>query len=236
MRLPALLAALLLASLLAGCSGSGPGSGPAATPAASAACKGVTRASLSGVPANHTVALLSTSKGCVVAELFDDKAPITVANFRAYASESFFDGTLFHRIVKGFMVQGGGMNGTGQFKTPTHPPIKNEAATSGLKNTKFTLSMARLGQTCNPDRTNCHDQPDSATDQFFINDADNSFLDPSGSSAGYAVFGHVVQGQDVVEAIAAVPVEAYAAGKHCQPDNQPSCPTVDVVLTSVRLL
>lgn len=211
------LAALALLALFAGCAA------PTGTSAdAAAACDGVARPA--EVVANHTVALLATSKGCIVAELFDDQAPITVANFRAYASESFFDGVLFHRIIKEFMVQTGGMAADGQFKTATHPMIKNEARSSGLKNEAYTLSMART------------QAADSATNQFFINHAANTFLDPSANSPGYAVFGKVVQGKSVVDAIATVPVEAYAAGKHCQPDSQPSCPVTDVVLHSVRLL
>ena len=215
----------LLVALLAGCT--------APAPAADNGCAGVQRSSLD-VPANHTVALLSTSKGCIVAELFDDQAPITVANFRAYASEQFFDGVLFHRIISGFMVQTGGMGTDGAFKDATHPMIQNEARASGLKNTAYTLSMARMGR--NPDGTG--DGANTATNQFFINHADTRTLAATASSAGYAVFGKVVQGRDVVDAIAATPVETYDAStsKHCQRDNSPSCPVTDVVLQAVRLL
>ncbi len=215
--LATLLLAGLLTGLLAGCTA------PSSSTAAGA-CDGVQRSSLTLASATHSVALLATSKGCIVAELFDDKTPLTVANFRTYANETAFDGVLFHRIIKDFMVQTGSMAQDGQFRAATHPPVKNEAASSGLKNAAYTLSMART------------QSADSATNQFFINHADNTFLDPSGSSAGYAVFGTVVKGRDVVDAIAATPVEAYAPGKHCQPDSQPSCPTTDIVLQTVRIL
>ncbi|HUR61421.1 MAG TPA: peptidylprolyl isomerase [Candidatus Thermoplasmatota archaeon] len=224
-----LAVALLLATALAGCGDSTDTTTTATTTGADGSsdpCAAITRASLSPTPAaNQTVVTLSTDKGCIVALLEDQKAPLTVANFKRYASESFFDNTLFHRIIKDFMVQTGGMGTDGQFKTPTHAAIKNEARASGLKNLAYTLSMARGSAA------------DSATNQFFINHHDNAFLDPSGSSAGYAVFGHVVKGNDVVDAIASVPVEAYNSSKHCQPgDAQPSCPTHDVVLRAVRVL
>ncbi len=223
MRNPLALALMLLVALLAGCT----------APAVDSGCAGVQRSSLD-VPANHTIALLSTSKGCIVAELFDDNAPLTVANFRAYAAEQFWDGVLFHRIISGFMVQTGGMGTDGEFKDATHPMIQNEARTSGLKNTAYTLSMARMGRY--PDGTG--DGANTATNQFFINHADNRNLDATTTSAGYAVFGKVVQGRDVVDAIAATPVETYeqSTSKHCQLDNSPSCPVTDVVLQAVRLL
>lgn len=194
-----LLAALLVLPALAGCTGgSGEGS------------------------ADRVV--IETPFGDIVLELAADEAPKTVENFLKYVDDGFYDGTLFHRIIEDFMVQGGGMDSDGGFKEPTHPPVENEAASSGLKNTKYSVSMARTND------------PDSATNQFFINHADNTFLDPSGSGAGYAVFGHVVEGQDVVDAIAAVPVEAYEgrADQHCQGDSQPSCPVDDVVIETIR--
>jgi peptidyl-prolyl cis-trans isomerase A (cyclophilin A) len=229
-----LLAALLLGVGLAGCGApvtttSGTTDGLAA---AKATCNGQTRAGLQTSAASHPIALLATSKGCIVLELESDKAPITVHNFEAYANESFFDGVLFHRVIKDFMIQTGGMDPAGQFKTATHPSIKNEARTSGLKNLAYTVAMARMGR--NADGTG--DGADTATNQFFINHATNSFLDASGSSAGYAVFGHVIKGKEVVDAIATVPVQEYASGRHCQADSQPSCPIVDVLLGSVRIL
>ncbi len=195
------------------------------------ACSGITRAGLSLESPGNDVAALDTDKGCIVIELYNDKTPITTANFRTYASEQFFDGTLFHRIARGFMIQGGGMDTNGQFREPTHPMIHNEARESGLLNAKYTIAMARLGP--EPNCSTCPDRPDSATNQFFINHADNANLDPSPSSAGYAVFGKVVQGQDVVEAIATVPVAPMKQGSHCQDDN---CPVQDVVIRTVRIL
>ena len=138
--------------------------------------------------------LLKTNKGDITIELFQDKAPISVKNFLSYADEKFFDGTIFHRVIKGFMVQGGGMTADMHEKS-AKPPIKNEAA-NGLKNKRGTLAMARTPEI------------DSATCQFFINLVDNSFLDHQSNDPekfGYAVFGKVVAGMDVVDAIAGVP-------------------------------
>jgi cyclophilin family peptidyl-prolyl cis-trans isomerase len=137
--------------------------------------------------------LLKTNKGDITIELFQDKAPISVKNFLAYTDEKFFDGTIFHRVIKGFMVQGGGMTADMHEKS-AKPPIKNEAA-NGLKNKRGTLAMARTPEI------------DSATCQFFINLVDNTFLDHKSNNPeefGYAVFGKVVAGMDVVDAIAGV--------------------------------
>lgn len=218
---------ILLAAALAGCAdggNDGNGEGAGGTPPAASgrgSCDAVTRSGLTLSNASAPVVALATSKGCIVAELHQDKAPITVRNFLNYTEEGFFSDLLFHRVIKDFMVQTGGMGKDGQFKTATHPAIKNEARTSGLKNEAYTLAMART------------QAADSATNQFFVNHKANTFLDPSGSGAGYAVFGTVVQGRDVVDAIAGVPVEAYAPGKKCQQDSQPSCPVTDVDLFSV---
>jgi cyclophilin family peptidyl-prolyl cis-trans isomerase len=131
-----------------------------------------------------------TSKGTFTVQLFDKQAPISVENFLRYADEGFFDGTVFHRVIAGFMIQGGGL--TADLKNKAgHPPIKNEA-TNGLKNKRGTLSMARTNDV------------DSATSQFFINVADNDFLDHRPGNYGYAVFGRVDSGMDVVDAIVAV--------------------------------
>jgi cyclophilin family peptidyl-prolyl cis-trans isomerase len=132
-----------------------------------------------------------TSKGTFTVQLFDKQAPISVENFLKYADEGFFDGTIFHRVIPGFMVQGGGL--TADLKNKKgHDPIKNEA-TNGLKNKRGTLSMARTNDV------------NSATSQFFINVVDNDFLDHKGASNyGYAVFGRIESGMDVVDAIAAV--------------------------------
>ena len=214
----AALALLLSFAALAGCTEP---EEPAGGAVGAASCDAVTRAELTLDNASAPVVALATSKGCIVAELDLAKAPITVRNFLNYTDEGFYSGLLFHRVIKDFMVQTGGMGKDGQFKTATHPMIKNEARTSGLKNEAYTFAMARTSA------------PDSATNQFFINHKANAFLDATQSSAGYAVFGKVVQGKEVVDAIAGVPVEAYRQGLKCQQDSQPSCPVEDVDLFSV---
>ena len=139
-------------------------------------------------------ALITTSMGDILIELNGEKAPITVANFLSYAEKGFYDGTIFHRVISNFMIQGGGLT-PGLTKKKTDPPIKNEWR-NGLKNTRGSIAMARLGG-----------RPDSATAQFFINVKDNANLDmPQRDGAGYAVFGKVVAGMDVVEKIRTVDV------------------------------
>jgi len=136
---------------------------------------------------------LQTSKGNIVLELYADKAPVTAENFLGYVRDGFFDGTIFHRVIPGFMIQGGGFTVDMQQK-PTRDPIANEAD-NGLKNERGTIAMAR---TMNPN---------SATAQFFINTVDNGPLDHTGKTPqgwGYAVFGKVVEGMDVVDAIGGV--------------------------------
>ncbi len=136
---------------------------------------------------------LHTNKGVIRIELNAEKAPKSAANFLAYVKSGHFDGTVFHRVIDGFMVQGGGFE-PGMKQKPTQAPIQNEA-NNGLKNKRYTLAMARTND------------PHSATAQFFINVADNAFLDhtaPSSQGWGYAVFGQVVEGQDVVDAIRGV--------------------------------
>ncbi len=142
----------------------------------------------------NTIVKMETSQGDIYIELYADKAPQTVANFLAYTNEGFYKGTIFHRVINGFMIQGGGFTADMQQKR-TKAPIKNEAQ-NGLKNEIGTIAMARTGIV------------DSATSQFFINVANNSFLDNRGSSAssfGYCVFGKVIAGMDVVEKIKGVP-------------------------------
>jgi cyclophilin family peptidyl-prolyl cis-trans isomerase len=131
-----------------------------------------------------------TSKGEFTVELFTAEAPVSSENFLAYVDSGHFDGTVFHRVIPGFMVQGGGMTADMKQK-PTRAPIENEAK-NGLKNTRGTLSMARTNDI------------NSATSQFFINVADNDFLDNRPGSYGYAVFAKVTSGMDVVDAIVAV--------------------------------
>ncbi|SMP66673.1 peptidyl-prolyl cis-trans isomerase A (cyclophilin A)/peptidyl-prolyl cis-trans isomerase B (cyclophilin B) [Desulfonatronum zhilinae] len=137
-----------------------------------------------------TKVVMTTSHGAITIELDAEKAPITVENFLRYVDDGFFQNTIFHRVIPGFMIQGGGMT---EDMTPKsgHPPIKNEAD-NGLKNLRGTLAMARTADI------------NSATSQFFINLKDNAFLDHGGRDFGYAVFGKVVEGMDVVDAIAGV--------------------------------
>ena len=135
--------------------------------------------------------LLTTSLGEIEIELQDDKAPISVQNFLAYVDSGFYDGTIFHRVIPGFMIQGGGFDGAMKQKA-TQAPIKNEAD-NGLRNERGTLAMART------------QVRDSATSQFFINHRDNTNLDHGGRDFGYAVFGKVVRGMPVVDQIAEVP-------------------------------
>lgn len=139
---------------------------------------------------NPTV-ILHTNFGAITLELFEDQAPLSVANFIQYARDGHYDGTLFHRVISNFMIQGGGFDADFQQK-PTRDPIRNEAD-NGLSNARGTVAMARTND------------PHSATSQFFINVTDNTFLDhrspASGQTWGYAVFGRVTDGMDVVDAI-----------------------------------
>ncbi|MDB6137009.1 MAG: Peptidylprolyl isomerase, partial [Verrucomicrobiaceae bacterium] len=135
---------------------------------------------------------LETSKGIIELELDGEKAPLSTSNFVAYAKKNHYDGTIFHRVIPGFMIQGGGFTAD-MAQKPTEAPIKNEAS-NGLKNDRGTISMARTGD------------PNSATCQFFINVVDNKGLDaPNPDGHGYAVFGKVVKGMDVVDAIVGAP-------------------------------
>ena len=133
---------------------------------------------------------LQTSKGNIKIELDEAKAPESVRNFVEHVKRGHYDGTVFHRVIKGFMIQGGGFE-PGMKQKATGQPIRNEA-NNGLKNARYTLAMARTSD------------PHSATAQFFINAADNAFLDHKSESSqgwGYAVFGRVIEGEDVVDAI-----------------------------------
>ena len=138
---------------------------------------------------------LETSKGTIRVELDDAKAPASVANFLAYAAKGHYDNTVFHRVIKGFMIQGGGFE-PGMKQKPTRAPVANEAG-NGVKNKKYTVAMARTSD------------PHSASAQFFINVADNDFLNhtaPTAQGWGYCVFGKVTEGFNVVDKIKAVPV------------------------------
>jgi len=164
----------------------------------------------------NPVVRVTTSLGSFDVELFADKAPATVRNFLAYVDAGFYDGTVFHRVIRDFMIQGGGMTKDLQQKT-TNAPVKNEAD-NGLKNTLGMVSMARTSA------------PDSATSQFFVNTKDNAFLDHRGktpSGWGYAVFGKVVSGLDVVRKI-----EAAETGSKGGMQDVPKTP---VVIESVKV-
>jgi peptidyl-prolyl cis-trans isomerase A (cyclophilin A) len=161
---------------------------------------------------NRPMVVFSTNYGDFTVELFADKAPVTVENFLSYVDEGFYDGTIFHRVIPGFMVQGGGFTPDMQQKQ-TKAPIKNEAD-NGLKNERGTLSMART-QDIN-----------SATTQFFINVKDNDFLDHGTRDFGYAVFAKVVDGMDVVDKI--VSVKTTNKGMHRDVPAEP------VVIESVK--
>lgn len=165
-----------------------------------------------------TTVLIKTSMGDITAELDADKAPLSVANFLSYVKDGSYDGTIFHRVIPGFMVQGGGFTPDMQQK-PTHAPVKNEAD-NGLKNLRGTLAMARTGVV------------DSATSQFFINVADSAFLDFKSATPqgyGYAVFGKVTAGMDVVDAIVAAPTATKAPY-----ENVPVTPIVIESITVVK--
>jgi peptidyl-prolyl cis-trans isomerase A (cyclophilin A) len=165
----------------------------------------------------NPVVLVQTSMGNIKLELFEKEAPVSVKNFLAYVNSGFYSGTIFHRVIPAFMIQGGGF--TTDFKEkPTNAPIKNEAG-NGLKNMRGTLAMARTFII------------DSAAAQFFINVKDNDFLNHSSNSMqgyGYAVFGKVLEGMDVVDKIAAVPT-----GNHGEFSDVPK---KDVVINSMKVL
>ena len=159
---------------------------------------------------------MQTSKGTILLELDADKAPVTVANFLEYAKSGFYDGTIFHRVIPGFMIQGGGFE-SGLSQKSTNAPIKNEAD-NGLKNELGTIAMART-----PD-------PDSASSQFFINVKDNAFLNysaPTSQGWGYWVFGKVVDGLDVVREI-----EKVATGNS---GGHQDVPVEDVIIETVTV-
>ena len=161
------------------------------------------------------IVIIETTEGTIRAELEDERAPISTANFLGYADDGFFDGTIFHRVISGFMVQCGGF--TAEMKPkPSGEPIRNEAG-NGLANDRGTLAMARTSEV------------DSATSQFFINTVDNGFLNHRGEAPGefgYAVFGKVIEGMDVVEKIEKVPTGTV--GMHGD------VPVTPVAIVSVR--
>jgi peptidyl-prolyl cis-trans isomerase B (cyclophilin B) len=160
---------------------------------------------------------LHTNFGTITLELDADKAPKTVENFLQYVRDGFYDGTIFHRVIDGFMIQGGGME-PGMGQKPTRGPIENEAG-NGLKNDAYTIAMARTAV------------PNSATAQFFINVKDNAFLNftsPTPQGYGYAVFGKVVEGTDVVDKIKKVKTGNRAGHQ--------DVPLEDVVITKAEIV
>lgn len=161
---------------------------------------------------------LETSLGNITLELFPDKAPATVANFLQYVNDGFYNGTIFHRVMSGFMIQGGGF-GAQMNQKPSRAPIKNEAD-NGMTNDAYTIAMARTSD------------PHSATSQFFINVVDNKMLNHTGKNPrgwGYAVFGKVVKGKEVVDKIKAV--STTNRGMH---QNVPSEPVTIIKATVVK--
>ncbi|MBN2270070.1 MAG: peptidyl-prolyl cis-trans isomerase [Sedimentisphaerales bacterium] len=158
---------------------------------------------------------LETSMGDIVIELDKAAAPITVKNFLVYVEEGFYDGAIFHRVIPNFMIQGGGFTAQ-MMRKQTHSPVTNEAS-NGLKNDRGTISMARTND------------PDSATSQFFINHKNNASLNYiGGRNPGYAVFGKVVEGMDVVDAIAAVKTTVRM--------GMPDVPVEPVVIKSAKVV
>lgn len=173
---------------------------------------------LAGVVYAGPVVEMKTSMGTIQIELNEDKAPLSVKNFLEYVDQKFYDGTIYHRVIRNFMIQGGGFDKFEKRKE-TLAPIKNEAS-NGLKNIKGSISMARTGVV------------DSATSQFFINLVDNEALNHRGTAAGafgYAVFGQVIAGMDVVEKIGAVKTISKSSLFRDYPEPQ-------VIIESVRRL
>jgi peptidyl-prolyl cis-trans isomerase B (cyclophilin B) len=166
--------------------------------------------------AGNTNVLMETSLGPIKIELFADKAPITVANFLGYVADKFYDNTIFHRVIPGFMIQGGGFE-PGMKQKKTKAMIKNESS-NGLSNSRGTLAMARTSA------------PDSASAQFFINAKDNTFLDKAKAQdrVGYCVFGKVIEGMDVVEKLEGVSTGAKA--------GHDDVPLQDAIVRSVTVV
>ena len=156
------------------------------------ACLAVVLFAPSAAAQDNPVVVLETSMGAITIELFEEEAPVSVANFLSYVDEGHYDGVIFHRVLQSFMIQGGRFTPS-MSPRPTRAPIRNEAA-NGLNNDRHTVAMARTSEV------------DSATDQFFINTVDNEFLNHQVRDYGYAVFGRVIDGTDVVDRIESTPV------------------------------
>jgi cyclophilin family peptidyl-prolyl cis-trans isomerase len=163
--------------------------------------------------AKNPVIAIDTSMGKIYVEIWEDKAPITAKNFLRYVDEKFYDGTIFHRIIPTFMIQGGGYMPGMRREKPTHDPIANESKDTP-SNKRGTIAMARTND------------PDSATAQFFINVVDNLDLDARLDHPGYATFGEVLEGMDVVDAIKDVPTHTVS--------GQRDVPRSDVIIESIR--
>jgi peptidyl-prolyl cis-trans isomerase A (cyclophilin A) len=175
--------------------------------------------SIASAAEKNPLVLIETSMGNIKAELFADKAPLSVKNFLDYANSGFYKDTVFHRVIPGFMAQGGGLTAALQPKPDNKPPVKNEAG-NGLKNDRGTLALARTGEV------------DSATSQFFINVVNNNFLnqrDKTAGGFGYAVFGKVIEGMDVVDKMVAAPQKR----RNSVFQNVPDTP---IVIKSVTVL
>jgi cyclophilin family peptidyl-prolyl cis-trans isomerase len=166
--------------------------------------------------AANPVVLVETSLGNFKIELFEDKAPVTVKNFLQYVNDKHYDGTVFHRVISDFMIQGGGFE-PGMKEKKTRDPIKNESS-NGLSNQKYTVAMARTRE------------PNSATAQFYVNVKDNTFLDKAKAQdgVGYCVFGRVIDGTDVVDKIKAVETGTAKGFENV--------PTKDVVIKSIKVV
>ncbi len=166
--------------------------------------------------AANPVVVVETNHGSIKIELFEDKAPVTVKNFLTYVEDKHFDGTIFHRVISDFMIQGGGFE-PGMKEKKARDPIKNESS-NGLSNLKGTLAMARTNE------------PNSASAQWYINLKDNTFLDKAKArdSVGYCVFGRVIGGMDVVEKIKVVETDTVKGHENV--------PTKDVVIKSVKVV
>lgn len=160
---------------------------------------------------------IKTNMGSIKVVLFSAESPVTVENFLKHVNDQYYDGLVFHRVIDGFMIQGGGFYPGLKNKEPAYSPIKNEAKESGLKNERGTLAMARTMD------------PNSATSQFFINTVDNAFLNPGGNDPnGYAVFGKVYEGMDIVDRISKV--ETGSSGMF------QDVPVEDVVIESIKVI
>ena len=184
----------------------------------SLACLAMLQASAN---AANPVVVIETSMGNIKVELNEEKAPITVKNFLSYVDDKFYDGTIFHRVMRDFMIQGGGFTETKE-KDNKKAPIKNEAG-NGLTNKRGAIAMART-----PD-------PNSATAQFFINHKDNPSLEPGGvDQFGYAAFGQVIDGLDVVDKIAAVRTGVKTFTIRGRQEAMPNVPVTTVTIKSIK--